>query len=134
MKARIIRLTKTLKQTLGVFTLYDSNGNEIFRCRTLELPWNNNEKQKSCIPIGEYNVTPRTSPKFAKHYHIQDVPNRDYILIHTGNYHTQILGCILVGDELKDLNSDGEKDVTASRVTLNKILSLAPEGFKLTIV
>lgn len=134
MKARIIRLTKTAKQTLGVFTLYNEKGDEIYRCKTLELPWEDNQRQKSCIPTGEYNVTARTSVKFAKHFHIQDVSNRDYILIHSGNYHTQILGCVLVGAELKDLNGDGEKDVTSSRVTLNKILSLAPKGFKLTIV
>lgn len=134
MKARIIRLTKTDKQTLGVFTLYNDKGDEIYRCKTLELPWKDNQRQKSCIPTGEYNVIARTSQKFAKHYHIQDVPNRDYILIHTGNYHTQILGCILVGADFKDLNGDGEKDVTSSKVTLTKILSLAQKGFKLTIV
>ncbi|WP_149913499.1 DUF5675 family protein [Sphingobacterium cavernae] len=134
MKAQITRKIKTARQTLGEFVLIDDKGNIIFKCKTLELPWKDNQKQKSCIPAGDYNVVPRTSQKFSKHFHILDVPNRDYILIHTGNYRTQILGCVLVGAEFKDLNGDGDLDVTSSKITLDKILSLAPKGFKLTIV
>lgn len=133
MIATITRTQQTSKQVTGVFVLQDSQGKAVFRCKTLELPWRNNERQRSCIPVGTYEVVPRTSPKFAKHYHIKDVPNRDWILIHTGNYHTQILGCVLVGATLADINGDGELDVTSSRVTLNKILALAPKGFQLIV-
>jgi len=133
MKAQIIRTIKTAKQTLGVFTLYNEKGVEIFRCKTLELAWVNNERQKSCIPSGSYDVGLRISPKHSRHYHILNVPNRTYILIHTGNYHTQILGCILVGSDFTDINGDGCLDVTSSRKTIDKILKLAPKGFKLTI-
>lgn len=133
MIAQINRTIKTDKQTLGEFILKDDKGTVLMKCKTLELPWKNNEFQKSCIPSGTYNVVPRTSPKFSKHYHILDVPNRTYILIHTGNYHTQILGCILVGSEFKDINGDGSLDVTSSRITLDRILKLAPKGFKLIV-
>jgi hypothetical protein len=132
MKATIKRFSHEQKQTLGEFTLTD-NGNEIFRCKTLELPWLNNATQKSCIPTGTYKVIPRTSPKFKKHFHVLNVPGREYILIHPGNYHWDILGCILVGDTLKDINNDGFRDILNSKNTLNKILELAPNGFDLSI-
>lgn len=133
MTATINRTSSTSKQTLGDFTLTNEHGAVVFRCKTLELPWLDNQRQKSCIPAGAYKVVPRTSAKFARHYHVLDVPNRTWILIHTGNYHTQILGCILVGASHADINGDGLPDVTFSRVTLNKILSIAPKGFTLNI-
>lgn len=133
MIAQINRTIKTDKQSLGEFILKDEKGTVLIKCKTLELPWVNNERQKSCIPSGSYDVVVRTSPKHSKHYHILNVPNRTYILIHTGNYHTQILGCILVGSDFTDINGDGCLDVTSSRKTLDKILKLAPKGFKLTI-
>lgn len=134
MKAQITRTIKSNRQTLGEFILMDAKGTILFKCKTLELPWLNNQKQKSCIPTGLYDVVPRSSEKFTKHFHILNVPNREYILIHTGNYRTQILGCVLVGAEFKELNGDGDLDVTSSKATLDKILSLAPKGFQLTII
>ena len=133
MKATINRFSHEEKQTLGDFTLNDNNGNAIFKCKTLELPWLNNATQKSCIPTGTYKVVPRTSAKFKKHFHVLDVQGRSYILIHAGNYFTDILGCILVGDSHKDVNNDGFRDVLNSKNTLNKLLALAPNGFELTI-
>lgn len=132
MEATLERLHKTEKQTLGILTLF-KGGKEVFRCHTLELPWKDNKRQISCIPEGEYKVIPRESPKFKKHFHVLDVPGREYILIHPGNYYTQIRGCILPGDGLMDINNDEEQDVLNSRKTLNKLLELAPDGFKLCI-
>ena len=100
---------------------------------TLELPDLNNQRRISCIPKGVYEVIYRYSDKYKKHYHVLDVPERDAILIHTGNYHTQILGCILVGTGLTDINGDGYKDVTSSRLALNKLLNWYPLGFNLVI-
>lgn len=132
MQGILTRKTYEDKQTLGEFKLYEK-GKLLFSCYTLELPWKNNQFQVSCIPKGEYEVVPRTSAKFKNHFHILDVPNRTYILFHSGNYYTQILGCVLLGDSLKDINSDGLKDVTNSKNTMKKLLKLAPKGFKLTI-
>jgi hypothetical protein len=120
-------------QTLGKLELYDASGKRLFECKTLELPWLNNTKQKSCIPTGIYTVTARTSPKYGLHYLVNKVKNRDSILIHHGNYKTDILGCILVGSAHVDLNGDTCKDVTSSKATMKKLLKLAPDGFKLSI-
>ena len=131
-KAVIIREPSSLKQTLGELTLY-KNERKIFSCKTLELPWKNNTKQESCIPTGKYNVIPRESAKYKKHYHVQDVTGRSWILIHPGNYYHQLLGCILVGNAHVDIDKDGYKDVTSARITLDKLLELAPNGFELVI-
>jgi Family of unknown function (DUF5675) len=129
-------LTRNLyqdKQTLGTLEMFDDKSKKLFECFTLELADLNNQPQHSCIPKGTYDVVIRTSPKFGLHFHVTNVKNRDLILIHFGNYFTDILGCILVGDGLKLINSDHYKDVTNSKVTLQKLLKIAPEGFELTI-
>jgi len=105
---------------------------EIF-CYTLELPWRENRKNISCIPIGEYEVERRTSEKYGEHFHILDVPDRSYILIHSGNFHNQIRGCVLVGEELADINKDGLPDVTNSKKTMKMLLDRLPETFTLRI-
>ncbi|WP_417366884.1 DUF5675 family protein [Flavobacterium beibuense] len=133
MTAVLTRELSQSKQTLGRLVLYDREMNKVFECKTLELPWKNNERQKSCIPSGLYNITLRTSPKYGRHFLVNNVKGRDAILIHAGNYYTDILGCILVGKDFRDINGDGLKDVTSSKTTLKQLLELAPNGFKLSI-
>lgn len=133
MKAELIRGVSDDKQTLGDFRLFDEDCKMLFHCKTLELPWKENKVRQSCVPSGTYDVVFRTSARFSRHYHLTDVPGRTYILIHPGNYHSQIEGCILVGENLVDINGDGYLDVTSSRNTLNKLLMIAPKGFKLDI-
>lgn len=133
MKAKLTRTLYQDKQTLGILELFDDKGKEVLECFTLELPDLNNQKKESCIPNGTYDVVIRRSEKFGLHFHITDVKNRDFILIHAGNFFTDILGCILVGSGLKYINNDKYKDVVSSKATLQKLLKLAPKGFQLTI-
>ena len=131
---KIVTLDRTQredKQTLGVML---HEGKTL--CYTLELPWLDNQKGISCIPEGEYEVVSRQTPSSQfkyKHYHILDVPDRSWILIHGGNYHTQIKGCILVGSEWKDINGDGYRDVVNSRKTLESLIDFLGESFRLKI-
>ncbi len=83
MKAYLNRVNESDKQTLGYLTLYDGL-EKVFDCVTLELPWVANMQNVSCIPKGVYKVVPRCSPKYKNHFILEDVPNRKYILIHTG--------------------------------------------------
>ena len=119
-------------QTLGELTILEGVKN-LFTCKTLELEEDNNAVRDDCIPRGTYNVVKRNSAKFGNHFHVLDVPDRDYILIHSGNFYRQILGCILVGSEHRDINYDGLKDVVNSKVTLIKLLNILPDKFSLTI-
>jgi hypothetical protein len=101
---------------------------------TLELPWKQNEKRVSCIPHGKYKCVKRTSQKYGVHWHITNVPNRSLILIHSGNFHTDILGCVLVGERHSDINGDGHVDVVSSAVTMNKLRAVLPDEFELEII
>lgn len=120
-------------QTLGQLFVVNENNEIQFTCRTLELSWKDNKKKVSCIPEGAYKVIKHKSPKFGTCFWIKDVPNRSEILIHPGNFHTQILGCILVGDDLAHINKDSRLDVTNSGLTLKKLLKLMPNSFEVKI-
>ena len=124
------------KQTLGSLLVLDENGCSKYDCHTLELPWKNNAFQISCIPEGTYKVVRRYSAKFGHHFHVTNVKDRTYILIHSGNFYTDILGCILVGKGLKDINADGLKDVTNSRAAMADLRALMSDQkeFELKIV
>ena len=92
----IIRDTFTEKSTIGELFI---NGERF--CDTLENPWLDNQRNVSCIPEGEYPVRLRLARESATreylHLLVQDVPNRDYILFHRGNFPKDTRGCILVG-------------------------------------
>lgn len=116
------------KQTTGDLLL--DNGKIL---KTVELKWNNNKRRESCIPIGEYDVVPRSSAKYGKHFYITNVPNRDLCLFHAANYSRQLLGCIAPGLSHKDIDKDGLLDVVSSKLAMQELLNLYPNGFKLRI-
>jgi len=119
-------------QTLGDLTI--KLGDEVlFECKTLELPWKNNVIRKSSIPLGGYKVRERNSQKFGDHFWVKNVKGRTCILIHAGNFHSQILGCILVGESFADIDGDKKTDIVNSQKTLNALIKSAPWGFQLTI-
>ena len=136
MKAELIRKYGE-KQTLGWLTVMDDNDKPIMSKLTLELPWKDNKRNISCIPEGVYWVKKRKaseSPtKKYDHFIIENVPNRSYCLWHGGNYNTQIQGCILIGAEHKDLNSDGLLDIADTLHTIAKLYALLPDRFRFVV-
>lgn len=66
-------------------------------CQTLELPFNDNKKNISCIPEGTYQAQFHFSAKHKSCFLILRVPDRSEILIHIGNTLRDTRGCILVG-------------------------------------
>lgn len=131
-KATLTRKEYETKQTLGDLEVADS-GNKIFNCKTLELPWLNNQRNISCIPNGTYTVVKRMSEKYGTHFQILNVPDRSMILIHCGNYYSHTQGCILVGSNYQDINKDDMRDVIESKNTLIKLYALMPDKFELKI-
>lgn len=100
-----VTMYRTMRSDQGTRgQLFSNNG---FACHSLELPWRNNQRNISCIPPGEYLTEIRLSQKFGKVYHLKDVPDRTYILIHSGNwagdiskgFNTHVNGCILLGQK-----------------------------------
>lgn len=98
--------------------------------KTLELPWRNNKRSISCIPEGEYQCTIYHSRKYKTVYHIQDVPGRTAILMHSGNYagssaaglKTHSRGCILIGKRFGTL--DGQRAILSSRIGLREFMEM----------
>lgn len=107
------------KQTLG--ELYCNNGEKEFKCKTLELSWKDNKTNISCIPKGVYKVKMINSVKYGMVYEVKDVKERTAIYIHHGNFYTDIKGCILVGKDYVDINSDGYKDINYSKLTRTQL-------------
>jgi hypothetical protein len=131
-KAVLIRYYEE-KQTLGTLLIFDKE-KKIFECKTLELSWNNNRQNISCIPTGIYYVGKHISPKFGVCFEICDVPKRTDILFHPGNFNMDTYGCILPGESFKDINMDGLKDVVNSKKAMEKMLNIcSPNQFQLII-
>jgi len=130
----IQREKSSATQTLGELTVYENRIKPIYDCKTVELEVDVNAQRDDAIPNGIYKVVKRVSMKYGNHFHILDVPNRSYILIHNANYSRQLLGCVAVGTNHTDIDRDGLKDVTSSKATLKQLVELLPSEFILKIV
>jgi hypothetical protein len=73
-----------------------------------------------------YEAHQYSSPRFGATLWLKDVRGRSEILVHAGNFLSDTAGCILVGDELTDLDGDSVTDVVQSQDTLDELLSRAP--------
>jgi hypothetical protein len=106
----------------------------MFSCKTIELPDLGNQHDISCIPAGCYSVVKYDSPNKGKIFLFENVPGRDGIEIHAGNYKRDTLGCILVGSFFEDIDGDGNIDICDSRKTLDKLMSILPSEFNTIII
>ena len=128
---RIYRPTSTT----GKGYVFNEKNELVFEFVTLELPWKDNAHNISCIPEGDYLVEkmPPTAKRKYQYFHVLNVPNRDGILWHPGNFTHDILGCFLPGESFADLDNDSIFDVTNTTATLKILTALMPQKFKLTI-
>lgn len=123
LKAVLTREESADTGTFGTLVVFMGDA-RLYTCHTGELPWRDNEAGVSCIPEGEYSCCHYSSEKYPDNYLVRDVPGRDAILIHTGNfcgdrsqgYKSDVEGCILVGEELGVL--DGQKAILKSRAAM----------------
>jgi hypothetical protein len=134
-EVNLFRMSRSDHGTEGMLTAGD------FNCKTLELPWRDNQRQISCIPPGEYKVELRLSNKYGRIYWVRKVPDRTYILIHSGNYagdkskgfKTHVMGCILLGKTHGFLG--GQRAVLNSRLTVRKFMrEMNYQPFQLNIL
>jgi hypothetical protein len=109
--------------TLGHMDIVDSNTSSIiYSCPTLELPWNDNKRNISCVPFGIYDIHLEYSNAFDEDlWELKGVEGRSEVKIHVANYVTQLRGCIAPGLRHADINSDGVIDVSSSRKALESI-------------
>lgn len=121
-----LTLTRTETSDEGTFGLLEG---EALRMQTGELPWRNNIRSHSCVPVGTYRCQPHVSPRLGKCFWVKDVPGRSEILIHVANYmgdvdkgwRSQLEGCIAIGFGHSE-NSSGQDMVTDSRHALEKLM------------
>ena len=109
MKLEVLRFSSQKDSTNGV--LFNVTEGREFLCYTLEDEYRDKKiKGETRIPSGTYKITLRTVGGFHGRYEkkygemhkgmlwVRDVPNFEYILIHTGNTDEHTAGCLLVGD------------------------------------
>ena len=131
----IIRTVSGDKQTLGIMRVLEPDGWPLFTLKCLELPWLDNKRRVSCIPVGVYKLAKVAATAAIPYPHlwIYPVKGRDSIKIHKGNYHFDILGCVLPGLTHTDLNNDGLLDVANSEKALKKLMDALPDETTITI-
>lgn len=140
-RADLVRLSSDDEGTLGVLRLPGADGDPL---RTIEPPWRDNLRNRSCIPAGLYDVLPHVSPRFGRCLLVSGVRERSHILFHAGNvggdvevgYHTHTLGCVLPGLRHGRLDVKGRRQraVLSSRTAFRHLLAWANgDPFRLEI-
>ena len=132
MKLEVLRISSEADSTSGL--LFDVTYFRKFLCYTLEDEYREEKiKGETRIPAGTYQVVLRKSGGFHNKYverygkmhrgmlHITDVPNFEYILIHTGNTDEHTSGCLIVGESQNDLDKGKDGFVGASGVAYKKL-------------
>ncbi|MFA9389678.1 MAG: DUF5675 family protein [Prolixibacteraceae bacterium] len=100
--------------------------NDQFVCFTIELPWQENRRNISCIPEGKYSLGKRFTERRGWHLLVKDVPNRSEILFHPANNALKELqGCIAPVTMLSGIGSG-----TDSRKADNKLNKLVVEAIQ----
>lgn len=131
---RLQRLGETAAGTQGILQT------EGFSCKTLELPWHDNLRQKSCIPPGSYRCHLTSSPKFGQAYILTGTEPRSNVLIHSGNFagdvdaglKSHVQGCILLGKYFGSI--EGQPAILLSRPTVRAFMAhMGGEQFTLII-
>lgn len=104
-----------------------------FECKTLELEWNDNTPNKSCIPVKKtpYVCKRVNSPRFGNTFEVSNVEGRTHVLFHSGNFPKNTSGCILLGMEVNDKNY-----LTQSKVAVKAFMEELQgyNQFSLTII
>lgn len=103
----------------GTFGRFSYEG---FECYTLEDPWKDNQRNVSCIPVGIYELKrDRYNRGGYDTFELQDVPQRSEILIHKGNTHHDVEGCLVLGAELGSLKNSWA--VLSSSIAFNGFMN-----------
>lgn len=99
-----------------------------FSCVTLERPWFSNKRRESCIPEGVYVMRKRESAVVRRitgdpeGWEITDVSERDWIMIHPGNWVRNSDGCVLVGERV--ILHDNQLFITNSQKTYRELMDV----------
>jgi hypothetical protein len=111
----ILTLTRQIDDEIGSFGFIQAGG--MILCQTVERPWVKHDVYRagvpfeSCVPAGVYGLEPFESEKYGKTYALENAElgvfshkdqceqegDRYGILIHAGNWPSDLQGCIAPG-------------------------------------
>lgn len=130
-----ILLERVRLKTSTPGSVYLGHSRGLLLCKTIELPWLDNQNNISCYPEGDYvMVKEATSPLHPyPHFRVLNVPNRRGILWHVANYVSELKGCTAVGSAHKDMDADTIPDVVDSTLTLNRLYAAFDEEVYLKV-
>ena len=149
MTLQLTRFQHGDESTAGI--LFDDKGTIL--CKTIELAYKDNQRSISSVPVGNYKLAFRDEGGFYSKYmakkwansvgqrrgmlELQNVPGRDYILIHIGNWAggyskgPDTEGCILLNTnttQLKNGNYIGGGSVAAYKRVYPIIADMVDNG------
>ena len=132
MKLEVLRFSSENDSTNGL--LFDVTDGRRFLCYTLEDEHRDVKKYgETRVPAGEYRITLRTVGGFHGRYlkkygemhkgalWVRDVPNFEYILIHTGNTDEHTAGCLLLGNSQQTNFGDSNGFVGRSTIAYKRV-------------
>ena len=139
MELEVLRFSSQKDSTNGL--LFDiTGGKRRFLCYTLEDEYREDKVAgETRVPAGTYRITLRTTGGFHGRYlkkygemhkgmlWVRDVPNFEYILIHTGNTDEHTAGCLLVGDSQQTNFGDSDGFVGSSTQAYKRIYPMVAE-------
>jgi len=125
----MIELMRVSYSAHGTFGVLLSDG--IPMCVTLEDPWNDNRKNVSCIPTGNYECIPHNGHRYKDTWILKGVPRRTAILFHVGNTQKDTEGCILVGQRFGTL--DDQPAILGSKAAMSMLRDVLPKNFQIII-
>lgn len=149
MRLEVLRFSSQVDSTSGLLFEITDLGRK-FLCYTLEDERRVLKvKGETRVPAGTYKIELRKEGGFHQRYtkkygglhigmlHITNVPNFEYILIHTGNTDEHTAGCLIVGDAQENniLLPDGfvGKSVNAYKRIYPDIAEAIEKGEEVTI-
>lgn len=129
----VIRLARVSQSDCGTFGVFVPPSLVPF-CVSLELPWRNNETDRSCIPAGAYRCEPHYSASLKMRvYLLLNVPGRENVYVHPGNILPHTKGCILTGEAFEPVM--GQDGVVYSKDAFGELTALTKwEPFNLEII
>lgn len=120
-KVIINRFLVSFNYSLGHCYVQHPSGIVEYVGASLERGWRNNQTGVSCVPEGIYPLKLEYSPRFRKDlWELYNVPGRSECKFHVANYWQELNGCISLGRKHKDINFDGDPDVTSSRIVMDE--------------
>ena len=125
----VVTLKRLVENDNGTFGVLIKDN--MILCLTCEDKWRDNQKSVSCIPKGEYVVKKHNGAKFKNVWILENVPNREAILIHEGNTEDSTSGCILCGMSPGTLN--GKKAILRSKEAMDMLRKTLPNNFLLRV-